>query len=373
MGLISRVSSRTYRHSPALKILLTRRLLSLSRPKTFPKMIIGTHSGSFHCDDAMAVALLKTLDRYSGAQVIRSRDPEVWKTCDIIVDVGGEYTPEKHIYDHHQRSFTQVLGDVVAPLKGQPWASRTKLSSAGLVYAHFGREILKKMVQEEGQENEADNEDLLDRPYKHCYEKLVEEVDAVDNGIDQYTGDNLTRHYSVTTTLGSRVAQLNPDWTVENPDFDANFPTANAICLEAFKDRVRGFLSWYKAREIVVKAVDNRFEVDPSGQVLDFSEKFCPWKEHLSNLEEEGYLEADKILYVLYGKDGDRRVQCVPKEKGSFANRKSLPESWRGKRDNEFCKETGLSELIFCHAGGFLCGARTRESQVELVKMALKA
>jgi uncharacterized UPF0160 family protein len=45
---------------------------------------------------------------------------------DIVVDVGGVYSPEKQRYDHHQRGFTEVFG-----FGG---FEKTKLSSAGLVY-----------------------------------------------------------------------------------------------------------------------------------------------------------------------------------------------------------------------------------------------
>jgi uncharacterized UPF0160 family protein len=61
-----------------------------------------------------------------------SRDPEVWKAMDILVDVGGEYSPGAHRYDHHQRDFNEVLGH----------GFTTKLSSAGLIYKHFGQEII---------------------------------------------------------------------------------------------------------------------------------------------------------------------------------------------------------------------------------------
>lgn len=37
------------------------------------------------------------------AEIVRSRDPAVLDPCDIVVDVGGEYNPSKHRYDHHQR------------------------------------------------------------------------------------------------------------------------------------------------------------------------------------------------------------------------------------------------------------------------------
>jgi hypothetical protein len=61
-----------------------------------------------------------------------SRDPAVWKEMDVLIDVGGEYDPSTCRYDHHQRGFEEVLGHGFA----------TKLSSAGLVYKHYGMEII---------------------------------------------------------------------------------------------------------------------------------------------------------------------------------------------------------------------------------------
>lgn len=37
------------------------------------------------------------------AEIIRTRDPALLAECDIVVDVGGEFDPKKHRYDHHQR------------------------------------------------------------------------------------------------------------------------------------------------------------------------------------------------------------------------------------------------------------------------------
>ena len=56
-------------------------------------MKIGTHSGSFHCDEALGCALLQKLDKFAGASIVRSRDPAVLAECDIVLDVGGVYDP----------------------------------------------------------------------------------------------------------------------------------------------------------------------------------------------------------------------------------------------------------------------------------------
>lgn len=36
-------------------------------------------------------------------EIVRTRDPAELAKCDIVVDVGGEFDPKRHRYDHHQR------------------------------------------------------------------------------------------------------------------------------------------------------------------------------------------------------------------------------------------------------------------------------
>lgn len=46
-----------------------------------PRLVkkIGTHSGVFHCDEALACYMLKQLPDYEEAEIIRSRDTKVSK------------------------------------------------------------------------------------------------------------------------------------------------------------------------------------------------------------------------------------------------------------------------------------------------------
>ncbi|XP_043540170.1 MYG1 exonuclease-like, partial [Chiloscyllium plagiosum] len=138
------------------------------------------------------------------AEIIRTRDPQLLETCDVVVDVGGVYDPERHRYDHHQRSFAETLASVK---QGSRFV--TKLSSAGLVYAHFGRRVLAQLLQTDW------TDPRLDVLYDKLYENFVEEVDAIDNGISQCDGET---RYNVTTNLSSRVSYLNPVWNTEDPD-----------------------------------------------------------------------------------------------------------------------------------------------------------
>ena len=96
---------------------------------------IGTHDGTFHCDEALAVFMLGHTAEFRGCPVVRSRDPKVLDACAIVVDVGAVYEPARHRYDHHQRGFLETLDD----------KHTMKLSSAGLIYKHFGREVIRNL------------------------------------------------------------------------------------------------------------------------------------------------------------------------------------------------------------------------------------
>lgn len=43
--------------------------------------------------------------------------------------------------------------------------------------------------------------------------------------------------------------------------------------------------SWLPARQLVVNALQRRFEVDPSGKIMVL-DRYCPWTSHLFDLEE---------------------------------------------------------------------------------------
>jgi uncharacterized UPF0160 family protein len=141
---------------------------------------IGTHSGSFHADEAFAVFLLRQTKLFKDSPVIRTRDPEILKTLDIVVDVGGEYDAARMRFDHHQREFKETME--IGEKKYE-----TKLSSAGLIYKHFGKEVISNILKESA------NQENLGEIYKKIYEDFVEGLDGIDNGISQY-GDTKPKY-----------------------------------------------------------------------------------------------------------------------------------------------------------------------------------
>ena len=76
-------------------------------------------------------------------------------------------------------------------------------------------------------------------------------------------------------------------------------------------------------------------------------------------------------LCVFKSGEHDYKLQTIPKENGSFEAHMDLPESWRGKRDEELAKETGLNDAAFCHPAGFLAGFKSEASAVKAAETAL--
>ena len=104
---------------------------------------------------------------------MRSRDPEVLAACDIVIDVGAVYEPENNRFDHHQRGFEEIFGH----------GFTTKLSSAGLVYKHFGREIVARVL------DFSKDDPRVETIHLKTYKTFVEAVDAIDTGVNMYDTD----------------------------------------------------------------------------------------------------------------------------------------------------------------------------------------
>ncbi|KAF8072761.1 C27H6.8 [Scenedesmus sp. PABB004] len=304
--------------------------------------------------------MLKQTSQFKDCSIVRSRDPAVLADCDVVIDVGGVYDPAAARYDHHQRGFDEVFGH----------GFTTKLSSAGLVYKHYGREIVAAAMKLP--EGHAD----VEAAYLAVYRSFMEAVDAIDNGVSQFDTDAPARYVN-NSTLAARVARFNPAWNEAYTDetLDAGFAKAMALAGGEFLEAVKYVAGvWLPAKQVVAAAIQERLTVDPSGQIVVLKAGGVPWKEHLFALEEELRVSSP-ILYVLYEDERERkwRIQCVPPAPGSFEQRKGLPAAWRGLRDDALSEASGVPGGVFVHAGGFIGGNATYDGALEMARRAVAA
>lgn len=307
---------------------------------------IGTHDGIFHADDVLACAILRMAHGGEGWEwadeptsdfaklsFVRTRDPRVLAECDIIVDVGGVYDPDRGRFDHHQ----------VGRAGARP--SGVLYSAAGLVWKAYGETVCSnKDVAEE-----------VDREF-------IAPVCATDNGQSLFVNRTPMFEGVAPNSFSSLIASLNPSWD-EYPSHDGCFQNAVETAQYLLSRAIKAAEGKAKARAIVMEELLK--DPDAAIVVLD---RFVPWTETV--LE-----SAPHALYVVFPNEtGDTwMVQCVPDALGSFGKRKALPAAWQGLRDAAFCAATGVEDGVFCHPGLFICGARGREGAMRLARLAISA
>jgi uncharacterized UPF0160 family protein len=338
---------------------------------------LGTHNGHFHADEALAIFLLRQLPQYSSSQLIRTRDPETLASCTVVVDVGAEYDAARLRFDHHQRGFTQTFPD-----------KSTKLSAAGLVWLHLGKDVVAAMT---GVTNEQEKDVLWNK----MYVSFVEAFDGNDNGIDAFPDPSIAKFETGGFTLAAAVARLNkrdvdpktwlPIATTgqENSQEveDARFEKASSLVGGQFTLALLSlYEAWLPARQVVRDYYASRFDVHSSGKILKlpYRDGGLPWMEHLYDCEADPELNGGKagepVLYVIFPEtdaaDSKWRIRAVSEAKNSFKNRKDLPDAWKGVRDEELSKVSGIPGCVFVHASGFIGGNTTEDGALQ---MAIKA
>ncbi|KAK0601588.1 hypothetical protein LWI29_025584 [Acer saccharum] len=61
----------------------------VSSPINAPLKRVSTYNGSFHCDEALGCFMIRLTDKFSDAQIIRTRDSKVLDELDAVLDVWG--------------------------------------------------------------------------------------------------------------------------------------------------------------------------------------------------------------------------------------------------------------------------------------------
>lgn len=216
-------------HSLSSLVSMANNDLKRSKLESTPKKI-GTHDGMFHCDEVLACYMLKTLPEYADAEIVRTRNPDILATCDIVVDVGSKFIPHELRFDHHQATFTDTLS-TLRPEFGKNWNIR--LSSAGLIYAFYGQEVIRNILKNKKKY------EITDEPLKviftKVYEQFIREIDGIDNGVPMFDGEP---NYTINTNLSSRVGDLNPSWNESSVDVESRFNRALELVGETFCDKV---------------------------------------------------------------------------------------------------------------------------------------
>jgi uncharacterized UPF0160 family protein len=293
-------------------------------------MRVATHDGSFHADDVFAVAALTLLNGDDGIEVVRTRDRDVLATADLRVDVGFRDDPATGDFDHHQRGFDRARANGVG------------YASFGLIWDHYGTRIA-------GGDREI--ADVVDA-------SLVQTVDANDTG-QRLTETIVEGAYPM--SVSSVIAGLQPRWdeTLDPAEERARFDDAVALAAGVLQREIESAAAAMRAVDLARAAI--AAASDPRLIELGVD---APWKRTVVP-------EAPEALFVIYPKRQGFGLEAVPRQLGSFENRRDLPAAWAGLEGEDLVEVTGVPDALFCHAKRFLAVARTREGIGRLAELAL--
>jgi uncharacterized UPF0160 family protein len=311
-------------------------------------MLIVTHGGKFHADDAWAVATLKVL--YPDADLVRTRDPAIIATADFVIDVGGIWDPAAGRFDHHQKGFSG------ARQSGVPYAS------AGLVWRDYGARCVAALAEAHTGQRLSD-----DSAQQIAY--------AIDNDVVQYldlsdvgAAKNAPGGYG----LSAVVSGYNPNWLDE--ERLGYGEAADAYWLEQFKramlfltDVMANSVKYRVGAALAVEQVRNA-EVLEGGRLLYLKNGALPWTTVVRK-------EMPKVLFVISHNLNEQRymLHTVPVSAESFDARADLPAEWAGLRDADLAAVTGVADAGFCHNGRFIAAAKSYDGIYLMAVQALKA
>ncbi len=296
------------------------------------KIKVVTHNGKFHADDVFSVALVSLLETNKELEIIRTRDEKVFETADWLLDVGGKIDILKKQFDHHQIGYSE------------------KRISNGLIYATIGllwREYGEKLV---GSKEAAENID----------KKLIEYVDAGDNGVSCKTQKDIVHAYTVYDLLDEA---LNPTWREADQDGDDNlsrFLQAVEIAKVILKREIKRAQDFVLDKQIILD-IYNKTE---DKRVLIFDKHYA-WRSIVANLPEVTFI-------VGYDKPNDKWRLATVEEDETLIPRKSLPASWAGKKGKELQEITGVDDADFCHNKLFISGSKSLAGALKMAKLALE-
>jgi uncharacterized UPF0160 family protein len=290
-------------------------------------MIASTHDGRFHADEIFALAVLNLF--YPDLEIVRSRDENVYKNADIIVDVGHIYDPENLIFDHHQRSFT------LKRKSGIPYAS------FGLVWKHYGELLCGSSEASE-----------------HIDSLIVQAIDAEDNGIDIYETkiEGVGFH-----TLSDIIESFVPRHIADDDKVQIGFDRALNFAISYMIKQIKLAKELF---EVALPNIRNAIKVAEDPRILTFKKFDKTWLNFISR-------ESEKALFVIFPTHRNTwAIRSVPKKGKKFEYFKLMPVEWGG-RQKDFAEISEVQDALYCHNGCFLAESDSLEGADRLAVIAL--
>lgn len=197
---------------------------------------------------------------------------------------------------------------------------------------------------------------LLWRAYGHCFlpekaaasfdVKFVQPLDIDDN---KGTGN----------TLAGLIGAYNPVWDSEEDENQA-FCVAVDVAKSLLLHKLSSLAAMERGHRVVKEALAKM-----ENRVVQL-EKYVPWKPVL--------VESDAEFVIFPSMRGGFSLQCVPKDfSNKTGNKVPMPAAWCAATAQRLQQLTGVADVTFCHASGFMCSVGSVAGALSLAALAQAA
>lgn len=298
------------------------------------KKKVVTHCGSFHADDVFACATLGLYFKRNNVKytVTRTRNDTIITNADYVFDVGGIYDPAINRFDHHQPGGAGKRENEI------PYAA------FGLVWKEYGPLLC------------SDNMDIVN----DIDRRLVQPIDAIDNGISiSEPAECGLYDYGI----HGIIAAYQNTWK-EAMDMDKQLNSFLKL-VDFFESIIEREIERSKHRLEMIDVIEQCYQESENKEIIEIPH-------HVTVGALVQVLDKYKeVVYVVCKSNSNWKALAVRKSPCSFENRKSMPESWAGKRGKELQDITGVSDAVFCHNALFLAVSESRIGAWQLAELAL--
>mgnify|MGYP000846461824 FL=1 len=252
----------------------------------------------------------------------------------VIFDVGGEYDPDRLLFDRHQHGFEEHYYDFM------------KYATAGIIWKRFSMEILLKYDCPVSQIATVAEEVSRD---------LIHDIDVRGNGYIPACTE---------MSVSDAVELFSKNWdegsTCENVSFIESVQFARLI----LDGKIRKSISVARAHSKMAKWI-----ATSSGGVFVMDTLIADWEKYVLKSPNT---KAKQLIYGVYPTNGEWRVQSIPPALNRPRDaRKTLPVGWCGMSGERLVKKTGVKTATFCHPNCLIAGALTFDDALKLAHLAL--
>jgi len=311
-------------------------------------MKVTTHNGQFHADEVTAYTIIRKI--FPQCKLIRTRDENIIEEANIAIDVGQIYDPENNRFDHHQQGCHERFNRNVI----------IDMSSAGMVYKKFGKELIEKYLKE--------NIDIngLHTLYQNIYHKFILEIDAIDNG---YKLSHSKLNYHINTNISGTVRRMNNMDNVydEEKQLELFFKASEYVELimdVIIKDEIRVYFGSKRDYRTIYQAFQNRFKLYESGEIILVSCDCPNWLKSIYEYEKKHpyKFNQDSVKYIIYSAKDEWRVRTVSK---NFTPRRLI-------KTKECYPENIKKNVTFVHTKQFIAATKDKNTAIQVAIFSLK-